>query len=131
MRSVGSGGQMSPEPPPHLSQRSASVVPVRTCAQLCICECDECALSCERVIVCMRVRNSGLQSAFVPHVLSLSFCVCVCVCVCSCKPLDQCGILFPLPSPGSSLSCPSGPKPDDTHSSGVCLHSVTQDCVGL
>lgn len=48
---AGNSGLGVPGAHPHLSQRSASVPPVQTCAQPCICEGDECAVSCECVPV--------------------------------------------------------------------------------
>lgn len=75
--------------------------------------------------MCICVRNSRLQSAFV-HVGTCVVCVRVVVCLCVCVLVQQGGLVW---HSGSYLSCLSGPKPDDTHISGVCLHSVTQDCV--
>ena len=77
---------------------------------------------------CVYMSKDGVCCCALGHICCVSS-VCVCLCACAgwrvSAMRDQSDIL-PLPlQPGSYLSCPAGLKPDDTHSSGVCLHSLT------
>lgn len=82
--------------PPHLSQRFASVRLVQTCAS-------------PQLWVCRCERMTKQQSVFV-HAGTCVVCV---------YGGTETNVAF------SHLSCPGGARPDDTHSSGVPVHSVT------
>lgn len=117
----GLGGQMSLV---HGPTSSRDLQLFSLCGHVLSCGSPECIIVCETVVCCCA---SG-------HICHVSACAHVHACTCwpVCAMRDQCDILLLLPWPGSYLSCPGGLRPNDTHSSGVCLPSLTHSlCVCL